>query len=89
MFPVKVMIVMFLFRSISQSLRDSKSSVTRVGSSDSKDYYNPRMEPTYDEVYGPPGDNEETIDDRISRLIKKRTKGDQSAQPETATFPGK
>ena len=85
--PIKVMIVMFLIRLV--SFKQSKSSVTRVSSSDSMDHYNPRTELTYDEVYGPPGDNEETIDEAISRVINKRLKEDQSAQPETATFPGK
>ena len=71
------------------SFKQSKSSVTRVSSSDTMDHYNPRTELTYDEVYGPPGENEETIDEAISRVINKRLKEDHPAQPETATFPGK
>ena len=80
---------MFLIRLV--SFKQSKSSVTRVSSSDTMDHYNPRTELTYDEVYGPPGENEETIDQAIAHIVNKRLKKeeDHSAQSETATLPGK
>ena len=87
--PFKVMGWMFFIRLV--SFEQSSSSVTWVSASEPMDYDNPRTALTYDEVYGPPGENEETIDQALARIVNKRLKKeeDHSAQSETATLPGK